>query len=255
MLEVNMRRTAEDLLDEYGQQRFSWPTASSRFPTETEDIPEADITEEGSRDQEKESRRTGLDEERPVEDLWSVKTAEEKLVEMGEMDHLEMVEDGKNRIITSEDAVAETGDGGNGLAGNKVQGLSAMVRRPTMIVPFLPGVGDQLRQIANKHDVHICYTYPGRTADMFNAYRGKLHQSKSRFSVYQTHCSCGTSYMGETSQNLKVRISEHLQKSSKSAISKHLQKRKRRIPTNRTRTFASFKRYSNNSLREKYPQT
>ncbi len=191
MLEVNMKRIDEDLLDKSGQQRFVWPTAAARFQTGND-----------------ESNRSEQLEER------SKKNNEEQPFDPDEMDLEEIME--PERISRS---------------GENVQNLPQMEHKPTMIVPFLPGVGDQLRQIANKHDVRIWYTYPGRTADLFNAYRGKLHQSKSRFSVYKVDCSCGTSYVGESSRNLKVRISEHLKKSSNSAISKHLQRGKEEYST------------------------
>ncbi len=49
-----------------------------------------------------------------------------------------------------------------------------------------------------------------------------LHFSKAQNSVYSVSCDCGSHYVGESKQNLKIRIHEHSLKSSKSTISLHV---------------------------------
>ncbi len=151
-------------------------------------------------------------------------------MEFGELQHMQIMDGDCQRIVTPEEALQVTGDAGNGPANEKVKGIVAGVRQPTIILPYLLGIGDRLRQIANKYNVRTWYTFPGKTADLFNAYRGKLHKSKSRYSVYQAHCSCGLRYVGETNCNLKVHICEHLKNSSHSALAKHLKFEKQRYP-------------------------
>ncbi len=95
-------------------------------------------------------------------------------------------------------------------------------RRPTMILPFIPGTSDKLRRIGTLHGLATWFSYPGRLSDLFTQYRGRLHYSKSRDSIYCLPCSCGVEYIGESGRNLKVRVAEHLRNSSKSALSLHL---------------------------------
>ncbi len=153
MLVVSSHLVAEDLLDEEGQQKFTWPMAKDHYPSE-----------------ESEQSVLGF--------------AEGREVEAGEVEHLEMLNGDCKNAVSPEEVLRDTGDTG-------VQGGLGDLRRPTMIIPFLPGIGDRLQQIANKFDVWIWYTFPGKTADLFNAHRGRLHKSKSRHAIYQAHCLCG----------------------------------------------------------------
>ncbi len=59
--------------------------------------------------------------------------------------------------------------------------------------------------------------------DRFTIHQGWLPVAKTRHAVYRCFCSCGATYVGESERNLKLRISEHLTASSRSAFSDHLQ--------------------------------
>ncbi len=102
-----------------------------------------------------------------------------------------------------------------------VDGLLRL-RPPVLLTPYVPGVSELLRKVANKFEVLSWYTYPGKAMDLFTRHRGRVHLSKTRNSVYCAICSCGCEYVGETNRNLKVHIREHLQPSSSSALTAHL---------------------------------
>ncbi len=95
-------------------------------------------------------------------------------------------------------------------------------RVPILSVPFVPGIGDRLKRLADMYDVRTWFSFPGKPMDHFNQHRGKTHFSKSQCAVYCTSCICGVEYVGESLRNLKVRLSEHCQKSSASAFSMHI---------------------------------
>ncbi len=91
-------------------------------------------------------------------------------------------------------------------------------------MPFVPNLGDKLRRAAGNAGFRTWFTYPGKVFDLFSQHRGRPHSSKTRNSVYQCYCNCGTGYIGESSRNLKVRVAEHLHTSSASALTVHLRK-------------------------------
>ncbi len=59
--------------------------------------------------------------------------------------------------------------------------------------------------------------------------------------IYGVQCNCGLQYVGESSHNLKVRIKEHLAKSSASAISIHVRENDHAIVPHNTIILASEK--------------
>ncbi len=105
-------------------------------------------------------------------------------------------------------------------------GMESMMRiperKPRMIIPYVPGIGQKLKRIANQYNIETWYTFLGKLSQQFTQHRGKQHHSKIQNCVYQAHCSCGVQYVGEWSRNLKTRLAEHRQKHSKSALSMHL---------------------------------
>ncbi len=74
----------------------------------------------------------------------------------------------------------------------------------------------------NRFGISTWYSYPGRPLDRFTEHRGHTLISKSRNMVYCCQCSCGIQYIGQSFRNLKVRVSEHLLRNSRSAVSVHI---------------------------------
>ncbi len=91
----------------------------------------------------------------------------------------------------------------------------------------------------------LWFQYPGKVAQMFTCHRGRTHKSKSKNAIYCCYCSCGKQYVGESTRNLKVHLSEHLQPSSNSSFSMHLRK---------TRHSPVFKNTANFGIRSEYPK-
>ncbi len=93
--------------------------------------------------------------------------------------------------------------------------------RPTLVIPYVKGLGENLQKIAREANCSTWWKYPGRASDRFAAFKGQIHQSKAMNMVYCTECECGLKCIGESSRNLKVRLHEHLHGSSKSTLSAH----------------------------------
>ncbi len=70
---------------------------------------------------------------------------------------------------------------------------------------------------------HICSNRtPCEKQKRFATFKDHLHASKMQNTVYSVACSCGERYIGESVRNLKIRVHEHKQRSSKSAIGLHV---------------------------------
>ncbi len=93
---------------------------------------------------------------------------------------------------------------------------------PTMFISFVPSTGDKLKKLAANFGIKTRFLYSGRLNDIFTSFRGRIHLSKSRDSLYCVNCACGAQHVGESSQNLKVRLSEHMRNSSQSAFTYYL---------------------------------
>ncbi len=93
-----------------------------------------------------------------------------------------------------------------------------------LLVPYVKGVSDRLRNIAARYGVKLWFSFSGRLGDGFSAtYKDQLHLSKSWHVVYRAVCRCRCEYIGESDRNLKVRVSEHKKPNSSSSLSKHLE--------------------------------
>ncbi len=154
--------------------------------------------------------------------------------------------------IVSDTTASTTEDTGiNGEASNTMMLKNGnmdqiITRTPKLVIPFVPGVSERLKKVASSYNVRTWFTYPGRISDWFTVYRGRQHTSKAQHTVYCTICSCGLQYVGESKRNLKVRICEHLQNTSASAISTHIHSTDHSLLTKDTMILArersSFKR-------------
>ncbi len=172
LLEINTSLVFEDYFDADGQQCFILPTVQNRLIRKQSD----DITDH-------------MDSH-----LWPM--------------------DVRSTAITSDNAASEDGqlaiqepervtvDG----CVPKIMPAAAIgvLREPTLISPFVPGISEPLKKIAAKYNIRSWYTYPGKPMDIFTRHRGRMHLSKCRDCVYCVICSCGCEYVGETNRNLKV---------------------------------------------------
>ncbi len=95
--------------------------------------------------------------------------------------------------------------------------------RNVLLIPYVKGVSDQLRNIANRFGIRSWFSFSGKLGNGFSAtYKNQLHQSKLRNAVYRAVCTCGRGYIGETERNVKVRLLEHKSTTSTSSLSQHL---------------------------------
>ncbi len=114
-----------------------------------------------------------------------------------------------------------------------------------LLVPYIPGLSDRLRNVAKRYEMQMWFSYRGRVGDGFSTtYKDKAHFSKSRHAVYKAVCSCGHEYIGESERNLKVRVLEHESANSASSLSNHLKISKaHQLEPNRTVAITYEKHY------------
>ncbi len=129
-----------------------------------------------------------------------------------------------------------------------------VVEKPkrTLIIPYVPGVSDQLRTIARRFEVPVWFSYSGKLGDgLSSTYKDKQHESKQRYAVYEAVCSCNKRYIGESLRNLKVRIMEHKSIHSESALAVHLRiGYAHNLLPNLTRTIFKEKQYFKRKILE-----
>ncbi len=102
------------------------------------------------------------------------------------------------------------------------QTLQVEIPRRLFISPYIPELSEQLRTVANRYEVTCWHSFSGKLSDAFIAYKDTVPLSKTRFTVYNTSCTCGVRYIGESDRNLKVCLAEHLTANSNSSLSAHL---------------------------------
>ncbi|MCP3686145.1 MAG: hypothetical protein GY861_26150, partial [bacterium] len=102
--------------------------------------------------------------------------------------------------------------------------VDAQLPKKVMLIPYIPGVSDMLRTIANRYEIPSWFSYSGKLGDGFSGnYKDMQHVSKLRNTVYEAMCGCGNRYIGESYRNHKVRIAEHKNiRHSQSSLSEHL---------------------------------
>ncbi len=192
LLRQKVHLNSDEIFDLYGQQIFEVPSAMGRYSSEL------DTTQLDS----------DFDLEPLERDLGTI--VEEGLQETDEQSE-------------ARDRITVVGDENSDDEGDQIEVLQpCQTRQPTLVVPFVPGIGDRLKKLANGFHIRTWFTFPGRSLDRFNHHRGSLHQSKVRHSVYCTRCICGKEYVGESIRNLKVRLAEHSRKSCASAFAMHI---------------------------------
>ncbi len=121
-----------------------------------------------------------------------------------------------------------------------------------LLVPYIPGLSDKLRNVAQRYNVKTWFSFRGRLGDGFSStYKDQVHFSKSRHAVYKAVCSCGREYIGESERNLKVRILEHESANSCTSLSNHLRISKAHVlESNRTQLLMYEKHWMRRKLLE-----
>ncbi|MCP4600763.1 MAG: hypothetical protein GY847_09560, partial [Proteobacteria bacterium] len=228
-LAVRTRLNVDDVFDANGCQIFSWPLAVNRFPPclVTEDPGEGTRRELELQ----ESIYAQLFDESTV-DLATQATQTDGTA-AGSSQQTDPASVSLDTGATQARAGIQTGHL------NEVNmGRVQFTRSPILFVPFVPGIGDHLKRLAATYNVKTWFSFPGKTMDQFNQHRGKIHQSKSMYSVYCTQCTCGLQYIGESARNLKTHLAEHKHRSSRSAISLHVREKeeeqRKRDPTQKS---------------------
>ncbi|MCP3684362.1 MAG: hypothetical protein GY861_16920, partial [bacterium] len=95
-------------------------------------------------------------------------------------------------------------------------------KKRILSIPYVPELSDQLARIGRRYELVPWFSFKGQIGDeLSGSYKDTMHISKRRYAVYKAFCSCGAQYIGETGQNLKVRICEHKKRDSPSALSVH----------------------------------
>ncbi len=205
LLLVKTRLKAQDIFDLDGQQRFEWPSAETFLRSRRPEIYEI-------------AESTDLE---CTSGSLAVHTQDVSLSQTVLSGQIDGLQEGSvlpwASVNGPEDP--EIVHGANDCLNDP---LLVPPKVPIMVIPFVQGIAEKLKNIAARHGVKTWYTYPGRALDKFTQHRGRTHISKSRFAVYSIKCSCGMEYIGESERNLKIRLSEHLRNSSTSAFSYHL---------------------------------
>ncbi len=202
ILETNSRLTQEAVFVHSGQQRFELPTARFRFPDAEGDQSTVRNSASDTNGDQSTVRNSAPD---------------------ANGDHSEVCISSETGQESEQEPPEESREGEEGQ--NVPEGIP---REPILIIPYVPGISDQLKRISSQFGVTTWFTYPGGSMDRFTQYRGRLPKSKTRHAVYQCLCNCGAAYIGESARNLKVRVAEHLHSSSRSGFSDHLQNNQHR---------------------------
>ncbi len=158
---MHSRLRSEEIFDLNGQQQFTHLTAQLRFPTQNlEETNGAALEEE----------MNGAALEVLPEETGARREDRENMVNLEFLDTFEVSEQLDQPIPSPNltDQVHST----------------EVDRRPVIVFPFVQGVSDKLRKTAAKYGFKSWLTFPGKLADLFTEYRGRAHNSKSRFAVY-----------------------------------------------------------------------
>ncbi len=100
---------------------------------------------------------------------------------------------------------------------------SVQERKKILLVPYLPGISDKLRTIANRYEIKSWFSYGGQVCDNFAGnFKGRVPESKSKYCVYKANCTCGQKYIRESERNLKLCLIDHTTENSNSSLSTHL---------------------------------
>ena len=86
---------------------------------------------------------------------------------------------------------------------------TAVIRQPTVTVPWLPKIGPRLRKTFKQYGVKTIFSSPPNLKTILCAKNKCELPENSNPGVYKLDCSCGGSYIGETKKRISTRVNEH----------------------------------------------
>ena len=99
--------------------------------------------------------------------------------------------------------------------------------RKCITVPFVKGVGEDIRRIFNTVHLDTVFTIPKKLEGIIKSGKDKLVRENETELVYQIECGdCDAVYIGQTKRHLSTRVNEHKKDITKhpsnhSVVSKH----------------------------------
>ena len=78
-----------------------------------------------------------------------------------------------------------------------------------MTIPYIPGLSDKLKRIANKYNIRTTFKTDNTLRSILTKTKPHNEDQNSKNCVYSISCECGTRYIGETGRPLHVRVREH----------------------------------------------
>jgi hypothetical protein len=87
--------------------------------------------------------------------------------------------------------------------------LTSPTHFTTNIIPYVPGLSEKIKRIGHRYDVRTSFRTTNTLRSILTQTKPKNTEESTKNCVYSIPCSCGDSYIGETSRPLEVRQNEH----------------------------------------------
>ena len=84
-----------------------------------------------------------------------------------------------------------------------------MQRPPLVMLPYVSGISEDIRQVCWKFGLRVVFKTGRSLRSVLTKFEDTLPAEKQSKVVYQIPCSCGKTYIGETSRRLETRMKEH----------------------------------------------
>ena len=82
-------------------------------------------------------------------------------------------------------------------------------KTPLVVLPYTAGVSEDIRQVCRRFDMRVVFKSGQTLCSLLTKVKDTLRLGKQSRVVYQTPCSCGQVYIGETIRRLETRMKEH----------------------------------------------
>ena len=84
-----------------------------------------------------------------------------------------------------------------------------MQRSPLVMLPYVSGISEDIRRACWKFGVRVVFKFGRSLWSVLTKVKDRLPAEKQSKVVYQIPCSCGKTYIGETTRKLETRMKEH----------------------------------------------